>query len=56
MENLERIMIPHETSGVPYGIVLGGLIFNSEKKPAEMAAAVVDKVAQVKRSLAGAVR
>ncbi len=56
MENLERIMIPHETSGVPYGIVLGGLIFNSEKKPAEMAAAVVDKVAQVKRSLAGAAR
>jgi ribulose 1,5-bisphosphate carboxylase large subunit-like protein len=56
MENLARIMIPHETAGVPYGIVLGGLIFNSERTPAEMAAAVVEKVAQVKASLASAVR
>jgi len=56
MENLARIMIPHETAGVPYGIVLGGLIFNSDKKPSEMAAAVVDKVAQVRASLPSVLR
>ena len=48
MENLGRIMGPYETAGIPYGIVLGGLIFNSEKKPTEMARAVLQIVAQVK--------
>lgn len=56
MENLERIMIPHETAGVPYGIVLGGLIFNADKPPSQMAAAVVDKVAAVKASAPSHVR
>jgi len=47
MENLERIMTPYEASKAPYGIVLGGLIFNSKKSPKEMARAVVEKVASV---------
>ena len=48
MENLSRIMMPYETAGVPYGIVLGGLIFNSAETPTEMAMALVQRVAQVK--------
>ena len=56
MENLARIMTPHETAGVPYGIVLGGLIFNAEKPPAEMAAGVVQKVAHVKSAVASIAR
>lgn len=51
MENLGRIMRPYETAGIPYGIVLGGLIFNSEKKPTEMARAVRQNVAQVKAGI-----
>ncbi len=47
MENLATIMAPYEASHVPYGIVLGGLIFNSQKPPEEMARAVVQKVAAV---------
>jgi ribulose 1,5-bisphosphate carboxylase large subunit-like protein len=51
MENLSRIMTPYERSGAPYGIVLGGLIFNSEKSPTEMARAVVQRVTLVKASI-----
>jgi ribulose 1,5-bisphosphate carboxylase large subunit-like protein len=47
MENLASIMAPYEAAKVPYGIVLGGLIFNSQKSPTEMAQAVVQKVAAV---------
>jgi len=47
MENLATIMQPYEADEVPYGIVLGGLIFNSQKPPAEMARAVVEKVRAV---------
>lgn len=47
MENLATIMAPYEASKAPYGIVLGGLIFNSPKPPEEMARAVVQKVAAV---------
>ena len=48
MDNLAAIMSRNENAKVPYGIVLGGLIFNSEKTPREMARAVVQKVAEVK--------
>ncbi len=47
MENLASIMAPYEASKAPYGIVLGGLIFNSPKPPEDMARAVVQKVAAV---------
>jgi ribulose 1,5-bisphosphate carboxylase large subunit-like protein len=47
MENLATIMAPYEASKQPYGIVLGGLIFNSQKSPEEMARTVVQKVAAV---------
>lgn len=47
MENLSTIMAPYEAAKVPYGVVLGGLIFNSANKPAEMARAVVEKVASI---------
>src|SRR5438132_885119 len=51
MDNLATIMAPYEAKKIPYGIVLGGLIFNSEKQPREMARAVVQAVAEVKREL-----
>jgi len=47
MENLASIMAPYEAARLPYGIVLGGLIFNSQKPPKEMAQAVIQKVASV---------
>ena len=56
MENLGTIAARHESTGVPYGIVLGGLIFNSGKRPREMACAVVRKVAEVKQDAAVAER
>jgi len=49
MDNLGTIIARRQLNGVPYGIVLGGLIFNSNKKPRDMARAVVQKVAEVKR-------
>ncbi len=51
MSNLASIMAPYESAKVPYGIVLGGLIFNSEKPPQTMARAVVEKVAETKKEL-----
>jgi ribulose 1,5-bisphosphate carboxylase large subunit-like protein len=54
MDNLDTIMARHEATGVPYGIVLGGLIFNSDKGPQEMARAVVRKVAEVKQEAVAA--
>lgn len=48
MSNLASLMAPYELSKVPYGIVLGGLIFNSDKPPRQMAQAVVEKVSEVK--------
>ena len=50
MENLGTIMARHEVTGLPYGIVLGGLIFNSDRGPQEMACAVTRKVAEVKQA------
>ena len=50
MENLGTIMARHEATGLPYGIVLGGLIFNSDRGPQEMACAVTRKVAEVKQA------
>ncbi len=47
MSNLAGLMAPYEKAKVPYGIVLGGLIFNSDKPPKEMARAVVQRVAAV---------
>ena len=47
MENLATIMQPYEATKAPYGIVLGGLIFNSQKGPEEMARGVVERVAAV---------
>ena len=49
MSNLASLMAPYEASKVPYGIVLGGLIFNADKPPRQMAQAVVQKVAEVKK-------
>jgi len=49
MDNLGTVLARREAGGAPYGIVLGGLIFNSGKGPREMARAVVEKVAEVKR-------
>jgi ribulose 1,5-bisphosphate carboxylase large subunit-like protein len=54
MDNLGSIMSRHEPTHVPYGIALGGLIFNSDKRPREMASAVVRKVAEVKQEAAAA--
>jgi len=51
MNNLESLMTPYEEPKVPYGIVLGGLIFNSDRPPAEMAQTVVRKVAEVHRAM-----
>ena len=51
MGNLEDIMTPYENAHVPYGIVLGGLIFNSERPPAEMAQKVVHTVSEVHRAM-----
>lgn len=51
MSNLARIMTPYEQAGVPYGIVLGGLIFNSDRPPQSMAEAVVQKIAETKKAL-----
>jgi ribulose 1,5-bisphosphate carboxylase large subunit-like protein len=53
MNNLEGLMTPYEQAKVPYGIVLGGLIFNSDRPPAQMAGSVVRKVADVHRAIAG---
>lgn len=50
MDNLDTILARREAAHAPYGIVLGGLIFNSGKRPREMARAVVDKVGDVKRA------
>jgi hypothetical protein len=41
----------YESAKVPYGIVLGGLIFNSDKPPQTMALAVVQKIAETKKEL-----
>jgi hypothetical protein len=49
MDNLGAVLARREATGAPYGIVLGGLIFNSGKGPREMARAVVTKVAEAKR-------
>ncbi len=51
MENLADIVTRCEAAGAPYGIVLGGLIFNSEKGPQEMARTVVEKIANVKKDI-----
>ena len=51
MQNLTTIVTRRELAGAPYGIVLGGLISNSEKGPREMARLVVETVADVKRSI-----
>ena len=51
MGNLATIVRRCESLNAPYGIVLGGLISNSEKPPREMARAVVEAIADVKRSI-----
>ena len=51
MSNLADLMAPYEAAKVPYGIVLGGLIFNSDKPPREMASAVVQRVADIQSGL-----
>ena len=48
MDNLAAIIESYEEDQTPYGIVLGGLIFNSDQEPREMARAVVQKINQVK--------
>lgn len=51
MDNLEAIVERSEAAKVPYGIVLGGLIFNSTGTPQQMATAVVKKIAETKGRL-----
>ncbi len=46
--NLEPIMAPYEKSGIPYGLVFGSFVFNSEWSPRIMAEKVVDAVRLVK--------
>lgn len=53
LNNLERIMTPYEHQKVPYGMVFGGLIFNSGKAPEEMARTVVQSVRSIQRKLEG---
>jgi ribulose 1,5-bisphosphate carboxylase large subunit-like protein len=49
LSNLESIMTPYERDKVPYGIVFGGLIFNSGKAPRDMAQTVVEQVTSIQR-------
>lgn len=51
LSNLESLMTNYEQANIPYGIVLGGLIFNSDRPPQEMARTVVGRVADVQRGL-----
>jgi len=51
ISNLASLIAPYETAKVPYGIVLGGLIFNSDKPPLVMARTVVEKIAEVKNQI-----
>ena len=51
MDNLAPIIESYEEDQTPYGIVLGGLIFNSDHEPREMARAVVGKINEVKDKL-----
>jgi len=51
LRNLASMMTPYETTNTPYGIVLGGLIFNSDKPPLEMARTVVQQVSEIKAGL-----
>jgi|SRR5664279_2439297 len=51
MGNLATIISRCELLGGPYGIVLGGLISNSEKGPREMAKTVVETIAEVKAGI-----
>ena len=51
MGNLASIVARCESVGASYGIVLGGLISNSEKGPREMATMVVEKIEEVKRGI-----
>lgn len=53
LSNLESIMTPYEHQKVPYGIVFGGLIFNSGKAPEEMARTVVHNARTIQRKLDG---
>jgi len=56
LNNLESIMTPYEQRKVPYGIVFGGLIFNSDKAPEEMARTVVESGRSVQHNLDGRTR
>lgn len=51
LDNLASIMVPYGSNKTPYGIVLGGLIFNSDKPPREMARTVVEVIEESKGRL-----
>jgi|SRR5271166_5598614 len=51
MGNLATIVTRCESHSASYGIVLGGLIFNSDKSPKQMARTVVETVADVKKRI-----
>lgn len=53
LNNLESIMTPYERQKVPYGIVFGGLVFNSGKPPEEMTRTVVENVCSIQSKLDG---
>lgn len=50
--NLKEIITPYEDGRTPYGVVFGNLVYQSERPPREMAAAVVSQVASIKHQLA----
>jgi ribulose 1,5-bisphosphate carboxylase large subunit-like protein len=56
LQNLASLMAPYEAANLPYGIVLGGLIFNFNREPQEMALTVVQKVKEVKQEKTPAAR
>jgi hypothetical protein len=50
LDNLSALITPYEKAKIPYGVVFGALIFNSDGRPEEMARAVVQRVSEIKAS------
>ncbi len=49
LQNLFELMSPYEEKSVPYGLVMGSFIFNSDESPKSMAQKVVQAIASAKR-------
>lgn len=52
LHNIHNIMEPYEQGAIPYGLVFGSLIYNSDESPKVMAKQVKDIVLQTKKALA----